>query len=64
MLTSERSNSQQILYKADRFSVFMLYFITTKDGRKYHLTTNAGMRGSEKLGSFMSMNDLTEKRSR
>ncbi|CAN9155603.1 unnamed protein product [Alternaria alternata] len=42
----------------------MLYFITTKDGRKYHLTTNAGMRGSEKLGSFISINDLTEKKSR
>lgn len=45
-------------------NVFMLYFITTKDGRKYHLTTNAGMRGSEKLGSFISINDLTEKKSR
>ncbi|OAL47386.1 hypothetical protein IQ07DRAFT_646338 [Pyrenochaeta sp. DS3sAY3a] len=45
-------------------NVFMLYYITTKEGKKYHLTTNAGMRGSQKLGSFMSLNDLTEKKSR
>lgn len=42
----------------------MLYFITTTDGKKYHLTTNSGMRGTQKLGSFISLNDLAEQKSR
>ncbi|KAI8938551.1 hypothetical protein NX059_004437 [Plenodomus lindquistii] len=39
-------------------NVFMLYWITTTTGEKYHLTTNAGLRGSQVLGSFLSFNDL------
>jgi hypothetical protein len=38
----------------------MLYWITTEDGAKYHLTTNAGLRGSKLLGSFLSLNDLQD----
>lgn len=30
-------------------NVFMLYWITTKCGRKYHLKSNAGLRGSQLL---------------
>ena len=36
----------------------MLYNITTEDGKKFHLTTNAGMKGTERLGTFISLNDL------
>lgn len=46
----------------NRPSVFMLYYITTEESKKYHLTTNAGMRGSQKLDSFISLIDLTKKK--
>jgi hypothetical protein len=36
----------------------MLYWITTESGEKYHITTNAGLRGAETMGSFVSLNDL------
>ncbi|KAF4463963.1 hydroxyneurosporene synthase [Fusarium albosuccineum] len=45
-------------------NVFMLYWITTKDGRKYHLTSNAGLRGTDLLGTFISLNDLQDLTSR
>lgn len=38
----------------------MLYKITTEEGKKFHLTTNAGMKGTESLGTFVSLNDLQE----
>ncbi|KAH7378178.1 hypothetical protein BKA64DRAFT_767048 [Cadophora sp. MPI-SDFR-AT-0126] len=41
-------------------NVFQLYWITTESGNKYHLTTNAGMVGSELLGTFVSLNDLQD----
>ncbi|KAF5658376.1 hydroxyneurosporene synthase [Fusarium circinatum] len=44
--------------------VFMLYWITTKCGNKYHLTSNAGLRGSQLLGTFISLNDLQDLTSR
>lgn len=36
----------------------MLYNITTVEGKKFHLTTNAGTKGTERLGTFISFNDL------
>ncbi|KAF5662773.1 hydroxyneurosporene synthase [Fusarium denticulatum] len=45
-------------------NVFMLYWITTKCGKKYHLTSNAGLRGSQLLGTFISLNDLQDLTSR
>lgn len=42
----------------------MLYWITTKDGLKYHLTSNAGLRGADLLGTFISLNDLQDLTSR
>lgn len=36
-----------------------MYFITTTDGSKYHLTTNAGLIGSSTLGTFIALNDLS-----
>ncbi|KAF5230474.1 hypothetical protein FANTH_13824 [Fusarium anthophilum] len=45
-------------------NVFMLYWITTKCGGKYHLTSNAGLRGSQLLGTFISLNDLQDLTSR
>ncbi|CAI6092856.1 unnamed protein product [Clonostachys chloroleuca] len=42
----------------------MLYWITTKDGHKYHLTSNAGLRGANLLGTFISLNDLQDLTSR
>ncbi|CAG9948902.1 unnamed protein product [Clonostachys rosea f. rosea IK726] len=45
-------------------NVFMLYWITTKDGHKYHLTSNAGLRGANLLGTFISLNDLQDLTSR
>ncbi|KAH6644570.1 hypothetical protein C7974DRAFT_23337 [Boeremia exigua] len=45
-------------------NVFMLYWITTTTGEKFHLTTNAGLRGSKMLGSFLSLNDLQTRTTR
>uniref|UniRef100_A0A8H7K3V9 Uncharacterized protein n=1 Tax=Bionectria ochroleuca TaxID=29856 RepID=A0A8H7K3V9_BIOOC len=45
-------------------NVFMLYWITTKNGHKYHLTSNAGLRGANLLGTFISLNDLQDLTSR
>ncbi|CRK41046.1 hypothetical protein BN1723_015846, partial [Verticillium longisporum] len=45
-------------------TVFVLYWITTEDGQKYHLNTNAGLRGSAMLGSFVSFNDLGNRTAR
>ncbi|GAB7335926.1 hypothetical protein MBLNU13_g08174t1 [Cladosporium sp. NU13] len=39
-------------------NVFTLYNITTEHGKKFHLTTNAGMKGTVRLGTFVSLNDL------
>uniref|UniRef100_A0A4E9ENY7 Uncharacterized protein n=1 Tax=Gibberella zeae TaxID=5518 RepID=A0A4E9ENY7_GIBZA len=41
-------------------NVFMLYWYTTKEGLKYHLTSNAGLRGDKLLGTFISLNDLQD----
>ncbi|KAL6401358.1 hydroxyneurosporene synthase (CrtC) [Ilyonectria robusta] len=54
-VTSDRNNVN---------NVFMLHWITTEDGKKYHLTTNAGLNGSELLGTFLSLNDLQDLTSR
>ncbi|CAF3434715.1 unnamed protein product [Fusarium graminearum] len=45
-------------------NVFMLYWYTTKEGLKYHLTSNAGLRGDKLLGTFISLNDLQDNTSR
>ncbi|KAF5968955.1 hydroxyneurosporene synthase (CrtC) [Fusarium bulbicola] len=45
-------------------AVFMLCWITTKCGNKYHLTSNAGLRGSQLLGTFIYLNDLQDLTSR
>lgn len=42
----------------------MLYWITIKEGKKYHLTSNAGLNDSELLGTFLSLNDLQDCTSR
>ncbi|RTE72426.1 hypothetical protein BHE90_013158 [Fusarium euwallaceae] len=39
-------------------NVYMLYYITTKEGKKFHLNTNAGLNGHELFGTFVSLNDL------
>ncbi|KAH7367774.1 hypothetical protein B0T11DRAFT_326016 [Plectosphaerella cucumerina] len=39
-------------------NIYMLYYITTKDGPKFHLNTSCGMAGSELQGTFVSLNDL------
>ncbi|KAF5987332.1 hydroxyneurosporene synthase [Fusarium coicis] len=46
------------------YSVFMFYWITTKCGKKYHLISNAGLRGSQLLGTFISLDELQDLTSR
>ncbi|KAM6530432.1 hypothetical protein FALCPG4_008560 [Fusarium falciforme] len=38
-------------------NVYMLYWIVTEDGRKYHLNSNAGLTKSM-FGTFLSLNDF------
>ena len=38
----------------------MINWITTKEALKYHLTSNAGLRGDKLLGTFISLNDLQD----
>ncbi|KAJ3342028.1 hypothetical protein HDU93_003550 [Gonapodya sp. JEL0774] len=41
-------------------NVYMLYYITTGEGKKFHLNTNLGLISGRPLaGTFMSFNDLT-----
>ncbi|RSL52040.1 hypothetical protein CEP53_008229 [Fusarium sp. AF-6] len=45
-------------------NVFTLLWVTTTEGKKFHLTTNAGLLQSENMGNFISLNDLQDRTSR
>ncbi|RSL94667.1 hypothetical protein CDV31_014220 [Fusarium ambrosium] len=45
-------------------NVFTLLWVTTTEGKKFHLTTNAGLIQSETMGTFISLNDLQDRTAR
>ncbi|RSL47669.1 hypothetical protein CEP54_013277 [Fusarium duplospermum] len=45
-------------------NVFTLLWVTTTEGKKFHLSTNAGLIQSENMGTFISLNDLQDRTAR